>query len=362
MRSTEALYINRDYVEKMGYEVPDVLTWDFIWDLSEKAMEKDADGNFVLNGQKTMIPFIYKSTDNMMIQMLRQKNAGYSTEEGEILLFNDTAKQLLYTVAEHVKTRAFSTFKITSYPGNFLNAGQCVFAIDSTAGATWMGSDATHHDIASDKVVRFETVVRPIPQFDTEHPQMISQGPSVCIFNKRDGQEVLASWLFTQFLLTNSVQIAYSSTEGYVPVTLKAQGSDEYTEYLSLEGADNDLHYSVKIKAAKLLLENVDNTFITPVFNGSASLRDAAGSLIESTAKAVRYGQTVDEAFMAKLFSETTSLYRLDGGSIGGAVGKKDLGALPGTAKLLLILLAAAWAAIGAAFIARLVKKRGGKE
>ncbi len=362
MRSTEACYINRDLVEKLGYEIPEVLTWDFVWEVSEAAMKKDANGDFEVNGQKVMIPFIYKSTDNMMIQMLRQKNAGYSTEEGEILLFNDTAKQLLYTVAEHVKTRAFSTFKITSYPGNFLNAGQCVFAIDSTAGATWMGSDATHHDIASDKVVRFETVVRPIPQFDTEHPQMISQGPSVCIFNKRDGQEVLASWLFTQFLLTNSVQIAYSSTEGYVPVTLKAQGSDEYTEYLSLEGADNDLHYSVKIQAAKLLLENVDNTFITPVFNGSASLRDAAGSLIESTAKAVRYGQTVDEAFMAKLFSETTSLYRLDGGSIGGAVGKKDLGALPGTAKLLLILLAAAWAAIGAAFIARLVKKRGGKE
>ncbi|MBR2716816.1 MAG: extracellular solute-binding protein, partial [Oscillospiraceae bacterium] len=135
-----------------------------------------------------------------------------------------------------------------------------------------------------------------VPQEDPDNPVMISQGPSVCVFNKQDPGEVLASWLFTQFLLTNSVQIAYSSTEGYIPVTLKAQGSDEYTEYLSLEGADNDLHYSVKIQAAKLLLENVDNTFITPVFNGSASLRDAAGSLIESTAKAVRYGQTVDEA------------------------------------------------------------------
>ena len=362
MRSTEACYINRDLVEKLGYEIPDILTWDFVWEVSEAAMKKDANGDFILNGQKVMIPFIYKSTDNMMIQMLRQRNAGYSTEDGEILLFNDTAKELLNSIAEHVKTRAFSTFKITSYPGNFLNAGQCVFAIDSTAGATWMGSDATHHDIASDKVVRFETVVRPIPQFDTEHPQMISQGPSVCIFNKRDGQEVLASWLFAQFLLTNEVQIAYSSTEGYVPVTLKAQNSEEYAEYLSLEGADNDLHYSVKIQAAKLLLENVDNTFITPVFNGSASLRDAAGTLIENTAKAVRYGQTVDDAFFTKLYSETTSLYRLDGGGVGGAVGKKDLGALPGTAKTLLILLAAAWALIGMIFIRSLIVKRRGEK
>ena len=41
-------------------------------------MAKDKDGNFLINGQKVMIPFIYKSTDNMMIQMLKQKDAGYS--------------------------------------------------------------------------------------------------------------------------------------------------------------------------------------------------------------------------------------------------------------------------------------------
>ena len=55
---------------------------------------------------------------------------------------SDTTTQLLYTIAEHAKSGAFSTFKISSYPANFLNAGQCIFAIDSTAGATWMGTNA----------------------------------------------------------------------------------------------------------------------------------------------------------------------------------------------------------------------------
>ena len=361
MRSTEACYINKDLVEKLGYEIPEKLTWDFVWEVSDAAMERDADGNFTVNGQKVMVPFIYKSTDNMMIQLLKQSGAGYSTDEGEILLFNDTAKQHLYTIAEHVKKGAFSTFKISSYPGNFLNAGQCIFAIDSTAGATWMGSHATHHDIAEDKIIEFETVVMPIPQLDPDHPQMISQGPSVCVFNKKDPQQVLASWLFAQFLLTNGVQIAYSETEGYVPVTHKAQDSEEYREYLSLEGADNDLHYDVKIKAAKLLLENVDNTFITPVFNGSASLRDAAGTLIENTTKSVRRKETVDDAYMEKLFSDVTSLYRLNGGSAVNSVGKKDLGRLPGTAKTLIIALAAAWLAIGAFWLVSLLKKRKNK-
>ena len=62
---------------------------------------------------------------------------------------------------------------------------------------------------------------------------MISQGPSVCVFSKSDPQEVLASWLFAQYLLTNNVQIAYSQTEGYIPVTSKAQESPAYQDYLS---------------------------------------------------------------------------------------------------------------------------------
>ena len=84
-----------------------------------------------------------------------------------------------------------------------------------------MGSNAPLSDISEEAVVEFETVVMPIPQFDTTNPKMISQGPSVCIFNKADAGEVLASWLFTQYLLTNNVQIAYAQTEGYVPVTKK---------------------------------------------------------------------------------------------------------------------------------------------
>lgn len=40
MRSTETCYINKTYVEKLGYEVPDILTWDFIWEVSEAAAKK----------------------------------------------------------------------------------------------------------------------------------------------------------------------------------------------------------------------------------------------------------------------------------------------------------------------------------
>ena len=354
MRSTEAVYVNEDMVEALGYAVPDVITWDFMFEVAEKAMEQNADGTYKINGQNVLIPIIYKSTDNMMIQWLAQKGKSYVSEDGEITLFGESTTEILETVAEHAATGAFSTFKISSYPANFLNAGQCIFAIDSTAGATWMGTDAPLSDISEDALQQFTTKVCMVPQVDPENPKMISQGPSICIFNKSDSQEVLASWLFAQYLLTNEVQLGYSQTEGYVPVTSKAQNSAEYQEYLSRRGED-DAHYSVKIDAVRLLLDNVEDTFTAPVFNGSASLRLASGALIESVTKSVRRHQTVDETYIASLYEDTASMYKLDQITASGTGGQQELGPLPAGAKALLGTLAAAWIGIAAA---ALVKRR----
>ncbi len=360
MRSTEACYVNRTFVEALGYTLPETLTWDFVWEVSEAAMARDENGLFRINGQKVMIPFIYKSTDNMMIQALRQQGAGYSDASGNIEIFSDDTAAILNTVFEHAKTRAFSTFKISSYPANFLNAGQCIFAVDSTAGSTWMGSEAPLLDISPDQLVPFETQVMTIPQSDPDHPVMISQGPSVCIFNKEDPQEVLAAWLFTQYLLTNSVQISYAETEGYIPVTLKAQNDPAYRDYLAREGEDGTEHYAVKIQATRLLLDNLQNTFVTSVFNGSASLRDAAGQMIENVTKSARRGETVDEAYIQKLYADMISLYRLD------QIGRQNLSSqaervgLPTVSVVLLFAIAGIWILIIGVRILRAVRERKG--
>ena len=186
---------------------------------------------------------------------------------------------------------------------------------------------------------------------------MISQGPSMCLFNKDDPQEVLASWLFMQYLLSDSVQIRYSCTEGYVPVTTKAQQSEEYQDYLSREGEDESEHYWVKLEAVKLLLNNTENTFTTPVFNGSASLRNAAGELIENVTKSVRRKKTVDDDFITALYADTRSLYRLDQIQQSGD-GSRDLGPLPAEAVALLAALAACWVGILTYLIVQGVKRR----
>ena len=358
MRSTECCYVNKTYVEKLGFTLPESLTWDFIYEVSEKAMEKNSDGTFKINGQKVLIPFIYKSTDNMMIHMLEQLDGPYCDQNGNILIFNDTTTSLLYEISRHASSRAFSTFKISGYPANFLNAGQCIFAIDSTAGATWMGSNAPLIDISEDNIVDFETVVMPIPQYDTKSPVMISQGPSMCIFNKEDKGEVLASWLFMQFLLTNDVQIAYSQTEGYVPVTSLAQNSKEYQDYINGYGKDGELYYSIKLDASRLLLDNTDKTFVTPVFNGSASLRNAAGQMIEQVTKSCRRNEKIDSHYIEKLYDDMKSLYRLDDISADVSA-KKELGPLPKEAVIFIVCLICVW--IATAIYAFITRKKSQK-
>ena len=212
-------------------------------------------------------------------------------------------------------------------------------------------------DIHKEQIAEFDTEIRLIPQFDPESPMMISQGPSICIFNKEDPCEVLASWLFAQFLLTNEVQLGYAMTEGYVPVTLKAQGSAEYLDYLSREGEDNNLYYDIKIKASKLLIENTENTFITPVFNGSASLRNAAGQMIEEVTKSIKRKQTVDDAYMEALYSNMNALYHLD--TLGPQdYEKQELGGLPPLSVALVSVICAVWLLLGAYFAYGAIKKR----
>ena len=95
-----------------------------------------------------------------------------------------------------------------------------------------------------------------------------------------------------------------------------------------------------------MLIANTANTFTTPVFNGSASLRDAAGELIEATVKSTRRKETIDDKYIQKLYKDTKQLYRLDS-IAGSSEGKADLGPLPSTAKALIGTLIAIWILIG---------------
>ena len=141
-----------------------------------------------------------------------------------------------------------------------------------------------------------------------------------------------------------------------MPVTSKAQQSDVYQDYLSRMGEDNDMYYPIKIQASKLLMDNIDRTFVTPVFNGSASVRDAAGQLIENTTKSVRRGENVSGYYFSALYADIISLHRLD--QVASSTKAEDLGPLPVPAVILLSILILCWVCIGAYVAAQKIKQK----
>lgn len=373
MRSTEAVYINKNYVEALGYNIPDVLTWEWLWEVCEQALIHKADGTLPFQkAEDVLYPMIYKSTDNMYITMCKQMGIPISTVDEEILLFNDQTKELLLDLGQKGRyeiTNAatnetkyeslFTTFTKVSYPGNFFNRWECLFAIDSTAGATWLGVDATSSDAASgaDKSKpSFETVVRPVPQTDVTNPQMISQGPSICLFNKEDPQEVVASWLFAQFMLTDEVQLGYTKTEGYLPVTSRTTESEAFISYLNDEN-----EYNVKREATKIVLDNIENTFISPVFNGSSDVRDAGAYLVEGVCGNNKRYKTSEE--IDKLYEKCIEKYGLQE-LINKTTGNVERKPISKESIILLVSLGIVWILLGSYVLNDKVikKKRNNKK
>ena len=107
--------------------------------------------------------------------------------------------------------------------------------------------------------------------------------------------------------------------------------------------------------ATNLLLDNIENTFVTPVFNGSTDLRNAAGHLIEEVVADAHNKKNANDAYFEELFNETTSLYRLDQIQTNGSW-KQELGPLPQTAVALIITLAAVWVILGVLFLRQAIK------
>lgn len=291
MRSTECLYVNKTWLIDNGYQIPEnnIFTWDYIWEICEG----------VLKYNSKMIPLIYKSSDNFFIELAYQNGYDYTNDDGDILFNNENNKQMVQKLNDLYKQNLFVTWQNTGYyPGDRFNTGQCIFGIDSSAGSTWMGPKAP---LGASGLNDFEVLVTTIPQIDVSSPKVISQGPSLCLFNKEDPQEVLASWIFMQFLTTDYIQVEYAKTEGYSPVTKTAIESAEFQSFLASPDT-----YSVQRDAIINVMDFKSNTFITPAFNGSALVRDQVGKLIDSATQSKT--RVIDiEALFQKAYNDSRS-------------------------------------------------------
>ena len=285
-KSTEVLYYNKTFFEANNLQVPK--TWDELEAVCAAIKEID----------EKSIPLGYDSEANWFITMCEQYNSPYTAAKGDHFLFdNDQNKAFIKEFNDWYNKGYITTQTLYgSYTSGLFVAQddtKSYMSIGSSAGATHQRPTAD-----ANGNYPFEVGIATIPQVDASNPKVISQGPSLCIFDKENDQEVLASWLFVKFLTTNvEFQAEFSMASGYVPV-IKSVGENEvYKDFIA--NADGGNHISAL--SAKVCLEQADAYYTSPAFNGSSTARDEVGALL--TKCLTIFGDDVD-AQIDKAFEE----------------------------------------------------------
>ena len=274
-KSTEVLYYNKTFFTDNGIEVPK--TWEDMKAVCAKIKELKPES----------IPLGYDSESNWFITMCEQYGSPYTSADGKHYLFdNETNRAFVEEFASWYQSGYVTTQTLNKqYTSNLFKTQSSYMCIGSSAGAK------NQLPARVDGEYPFEIGIASIPQVHPETPKVISQGPSVCVFNHRDPQEVLASWLFVKYLTTNiGFQAQFSATSGYVPVIKTVTENPTYAKNL----ADANGYGNVTYLSAKVCMEQEAAYYTSPAFVGSAMARDQVGYLMQSVFSGAK---TLDKAF-----------------------------------------------------------------
>ena len=268
-KSTEVLYYNKTFFEANQLSVP--TTWNEMEALCAAIKEIDP----------TSVPLGYDSESNWFITMTEQLGSDYTSATGEHFIFDNEENYAFVEMFRgwyekgYVTTQELNGGKYTSELFTATTGTKSYMSIGSSAGAN-------HQRPAKDPSTNqypFEVGIATIPQVNPADPQVISQGPSLCIFNKSNPQEVVASWLFVKFLATDiKFQAKFSMVSGYVPVIQSVKDDPTYASFLAKA---NGTEY-VTALSAKVCLDQADAYYTSPAFNGSSTARDQVGILIQN--------------------------------------------------------------------------------
>ena len=284
-KSTEVLYYNKTFFEANGLKVP--TTWDEMEALCAQIKTIDPD----------CIPLGYDSEANWFITMTEQYGSPYTSAEGDHYLFDNEQNQAFIKKFNEWYQKGYLTTQTLygAYTSGLFVAQEgtrSYMSIGSSAGATHQRPKKI------DGEYPFEVGIASIPQVSAENKKVISQGPSLCVFNKENPQEVIASWLFVKYLTTTvAFQAEFALASGYVPVLKSVAEHPIYAENL----ANADGYDYITSLAAKICMEQADAYYTSPAFNGSSEARDQVGALLSKCL--VMTGDNVD-AQIAEAFAD----------------------------------------------------------
>ncbi len=295
-KSTEVLYYNKTFFEANNIPVPTHWWCDPAYGCDETcncSMEKVCAKIKEIDPMST--PLGYDSEANWFITMCEQFQAvgaygqnsdgsnksGYTSATGSHFLFdNDVNKDFINRIKTWYNNGWLTTQNIygTYTSGLFVETAKdttkSYMSIGSSAGATNQCPKKT------DKGYPFDVGIEMIPQIDYKHPEhykVISQGPSLCMFWKKDPELMKATWLFMKYITTTTeIQSRFSMISGYVPVLKSVSADPIYAANLATaDGGDG-----IAMLSAKQCLAQEAAYFTSPAFVGSSKARDQVGILL----------------------------------------------------------------------------------
>jgi len=264
-KSTEVLYYNKTFFDANNIAVP--TTWDELEAVCAKIKAIDPKS----------IPLGYDSEANWFITMCEQYKSPYTSASGDHFLFDNDQNHAFIKKFNEWYQKGYLTTQ-TLYGGytsglfTATNGIKSYMSIGSSAGATHQRPAA-----GADGSYPFEVGIATIPQVDASNKKVISQGPSLCIFQKSNPQEVLASWLFVKYLTTTvEFQAEFGMASGYVPVLKSVGENPVYADFIKSADGGN----FISALSAKVCLEQESAYYTSPAFNGSSTARDQVGALL----------------------------------------------------------------------------------
>ena len=288
LKSTEAIYYNKDLLAEFGYKEDSAIkekfsTWKGVHEFCEEVV------NHKLFKEKELSAvYGYDSDANYFITEYEQNGFEYTKyieegadkgkgkvvfKHGEAALESAEVKRLAELRAMFEK-RYFVTYATNGgdYASNLFKVKKTLFNIASTGGV--------QHNVSFDENHKsnFNIGVAPLPQHDEFKGRAIQQGPNIAMLDK-GATENAKTWKLMKFLLSEKVQLALSLHTGYSSVLENVLSSKDYSDAIAeLKKADVSTEDGIKSNVLAQVFElyktESSKYFTSPAFAQSTVARE----------------------------------------------------------------------------------------
>lgn len=294
--ATEVLLLNKtdweQFAKDTGAEVTSLQTWEGLAETAERYYEwsggnaffgRDAFANYIIIGSSQLGHELFKvSEDNVTFD-----------------LDKDTMRKLWDNF--YIPYIKGYYRQVGNFRSDDAKVGEIIALVCSSSGAAYFPHTVTN---AKGRTYPIECIALPLPNFANTPPYAVLQGAGMAVTESTEAEEK-ASVLFLKWFTQSEQNLRFSTSSGYLPVSLEASGTEVMSDYLK-ENSSN----SVVSDAIMTSLSQVEkNVMYTPVgFANGTQARKIIGSTMLATAiedrAAIEAGAPLDSYLTGERFDK----------------------------------------------------------